>query len=165
MTSIIKVDQIQNAAGVGGLTIDSNGYVKRPLLPRWKARTGPVTTAGYYGDTYIGSRVMHDPTSNYNASTRKFTIPVSGTYAVFGHALHYSNLNGALYFYVNDIDAIDGSAGTYAEGATIGNSTQALTTYLDLNAGDTVAFYAAGANAWYSNGNDYYTFWGGYLIG
>jgi hypothetical protein len=36
MTSIIKVDQIQNAAGTTGLTIDSDGVVSKSVVPAWR---------------------------------------------------------------------------------------------------------------------------------
>jgi hypothetical protein len=36
MSSILKVDQIQNAAGTAGLTIDSNGVVSKSVVPAWR---------------------------------------------------------------------------------------------------------------------------------
>lgn len=36
MTSIIKVDQIQNAAGTAGLTIDSDGVISKSVVPAWR---------------------------------------------------------------------------------------------------------------------------------
>ena len=166
MTSIIKVDQIQNAAGVGGLTIDSNGYVKRPLLPRWKARSGPVTTAGYFGNAYIGSRVESDPTGNYSTANLNFTCPVAGTYAVFGQALNYNNVTSEIRLYVNGSSTAILNGYTYTEGNTVGNTTINFMTYVeDVNVGDTLAIFCSGTNAWYSNGDDGYNFWGGYFIG
>ena len=50
-------------------------------------------------------------------------------------------------------------------GANVGNTTVSWSTYRDLSAGDEIDVYAAGSGAWYSNGADNYTYWGGYLIG
>lgn len=166
MVSIIKVDQIQNSSGTSGLSIDSNGYVKRPSLPRWKARSGPTTTAGYYGDAYIGCRVEDDPTGNYSTANLNFTCPVAGTYAVFGQALNYANVTSSIKLYVNGSSTQDLNGYTYTEGSTIGNTTINFMTYVDVsNVGDTLAIYCTGTNAWYSNGNDSYNFWGGFFIG
>ena len=40
MSSILKVDTIQNTGGTTGLTIDSSGAILRPVLPYGQASKG-----------------------------------------------------------------------------------------------------------------------------
>ncbi len=165
MSSVIKVDAIQNQSGTSAMTVNSNGSVIRSVIPRWKARTGPSTSAGSYGNDTIGAREVHDPLNNYDPSTRKYTVPVTGCYAIFMQALLYSNITGSLYLRVNGTNAQTDAGYTYSEGLNVGNTTISWSTYIDLSAGDEIDVYASGAGAWYSNGSDNYTYWGGYLIG
>ena len=79
MTSIIKVDQIQNAAGVGGLTIDSNGIIstaQRPSFHVYYEASGVVGVGG----TIVFTGVRDNTGSHYNTSTGKFVAPVAGLY-------------------------------------------------------------------------------------
>jgi len=159
------VNTIKADANTTAMTIDSSGRVFRSVIPRWKARTGPSTSAGSYGNDTIGCREVHDPLNNYDPSTRKYTVPVTGCYAIFFQALLYYNVTGSLYLRVNGSSDQVNSGYTYSEGANVGNTTVSWSTYRDLTAGDELDVYAAGSNAWYSNGSDNYTYWGGYLIG
>jgi len=79
MTSIIKVDQIQNAAGVGGLTIDSDGYALTPNRPSFSVYYDSSTTEGI-GGTVVFTGVYHNTGNHYSTSTGKFTAPVAGLY-------------------------------------------------------------------------------------
>ena len=166
ITTTAQIGTIKDAGGnQTAMTIDSSGRVLRSVIPRWKARSGPSTSAGSYGNDTIGAREVHDPLNNYDPSTRKYTVPVTGCYAIFWQALLYSNVTGSLYLRVNgNVDQIN-SGYTYSEGSTVGNTTVSWSTYRDLSAGDEIDVYATGAGAWYSNGSDSYTYWGGYLIG
>jgi len=165
MSSTLRVNELQNLNGTTGMTIDTSGHVSRSVIPRWKARNGPVLTAGYFGNTTIGSRVVHDPFNNYDTSTRKYTVPVTGVYLIFYQALIYASTTGSLFIRINGANNTSNSGYTYTEGANVGNTTVGRTTYQDLTAGDEIDIYATGANAWYSNGDDMYNWWGGYLIG
>ena len=169
MASILKVNTIQDATNsTTAMTIDSSGRVSRSVIPRWKARTGPSTSAGYFGGTdtsTIGAREVSDPLGNYDASTRKYTVPITGSYFIFAQALHYSSTTGSIQLRING-SAVSSTFGyTYSEGSTIGNTTIKLSGYADLTVNDAIDIQCTGTNAWYSNGDDSYTFWGGYFIG
>ena len=45
MTSIIKVDQIQNASGTNAVSINSAGVVTRPSIPAFHVRSPAGTIA------------------------------------------------------------------------------------------------------------------------
>jgi hypothetical protein len=85
MSSIIKVDTIQNAAGTTGLTIDSNGVITNPAKPMFKAK-GPdnvalsnnVLTKLQFNSTEIDVGNYFD-TSNY-----RYVPQVAGKYFIYG---------------------------------------------------------------------------------
>ena len=168
MASILKVNTIQDATNsTTAMTIDSSGRVTRSVIPRWKARTGPSTSAGYFGGTdtsTIGAREVSDPLSNYDASTRKYTVPITGSYFIFAQALHYSSTNGSIRLRVNGSQVQNLVGYTYSEGS-VGSGTVKWSSYADLTVNDAIDIQCTGTNAWYSNGDDSYTFWGGYFIG
>ena len=89
MTSILKVDTIQNTGGTTGLTIDSSGRVTRPVIPAWRlclSALQNITTAGG-----SGTDVAFDDSSAGNfgflqggctLSSGVITVPVTGLYQV-----------------------------------------------------------------------------------
>ncbi len=85
MTSILKVDNIQNASGTSAMTIDSSGRVLMPQLPcasvglttaNTKDTTNPYTSTG----TIIFDDVFLNQGSVYDTSNGRFTAPVAGVY-------------------------------------------------------------------------------------
>ena len=87
MSSILKVDEIQNTGGTSALTIQSSGAVKKPNLPY------------LYADLYNGSSAGYDAHANQtpvqfrrvisssggitlNTSTYTFTVPLIGIYQI-----------------------------------------------------------------------------------
>jgi hypothetical protein len=101
MTSIIKVDQIQNAAGVGGLTIDSNGIVNLSntvmfdiytLQSNFGTDGGVITdwgkpTSAIYAASGVGDLM--------SISSGVFTFPKTGVYKIsyFGTVVNNSGDN------------------------------------------------------------------------
>jgi len=88
MTSIIKVNNIQNSSGTAAMTISGTGVVKQPQIPCCQVRlttanaqdtSNPYTTTGE--DIKLDGIVLNQG-SCYSASTGRFTIPVAGIYAV-----------------------------------------------------------------------------------
>ena len=88
MTSVIKVDQIQNAAGVGGLTIDGNGDVEfsgpNTVTPVDSGWIIPTLNSGFtsYVDPYgpiqyrkIGNVVNIQGLTNQASVAAVFTLP------------------------------------------------------------------------------------------
>lgn len=87
MSSILKVDTIQNTGGTTGLTIDNSGRVNTPALPR--ICVGHTTNAQIsysVGDNYVtSSNVVNIITPvgiTFDGSNGRFTLPVTGDYYV-----------------------------------------------------------------------------------
>jgi hypothetical protein len=91
MTSVLKVDNIQNSSGTDALSIDSNGVVTKSVVPAW--RLG-VTETSYTAtgkqdlpiDTSTSSDINSDNstfmTGGVTASGAEITVPVTGFYQV-----------------------------------------------------------------------------------
>ena len=86
MTSIIKVDNIQNAAGQAAITIDSNGFVA-PKVPCLSVAL-TSNTGGYSSNNYhlvpfsTNGAVDIDNTSAWNSANEKWTPQTAGYYSV-----------------------------------------------------------------------------------
>jgi hypothetical protein len=81
MSSILKVDTIQNTGGTTGLTIDSNGRlgVSNPII--FYGRKNDVSSYTTVG-TIVWNVSMVDTASAYNTSTGLFTCPKAGHYEI-----------------------------------------------------------------------------------
>ena len=87
MSSILKVDEIQNTGGTTWLTIDSSGRVLKPVIPAWRlslTANQNITTAGG-----SGTDILWDDTTSANfnflvggctLSSGVITVPVDGLY-------------------------------------------------------------------------------------
>ena len=77
MSSILKVDAIQNTAGTSALTIDSSGRVLQPARPCFTA----TLTSGDISSTndLVFNNEVFDIGGNYSTSTGKFTAPITLT--------------------------------------------------------------------------------------
>ena len=87
MSSILKVDTIQNTGGTTGLTIDSGGRVNAPALPRVCVGHSTNNNIAYsVGDNYVtSSTIVHKITPvgiTFDGSNGRFTLPVAGDYYV-----------------------------------------------------------------------------------
>ena len=76
MTSIIKVDQIQNAAGVGGFSVEANPSVFRAY------QSTSQTFANSSNDTINFQTKDFDPNNWFDTSTNRFTPTLAGYYQV-----------------------------------------------------------------------------------
>jgi len=86
MSSIIKVDTIQNAAGTTGLTIDSNGVVSKGVVPSWRVSRSTTQTVSsatvveVTWDTYSDGNGYLD--GGCTLSSGIITVPVAGLYLI-----------------------------------------------------------------------------------
>ena len=82
MSSILKVDTIQNTGGTTGLTIDSSGRVLKPVLPYGQFSgpssdtTGPGNVIDISGNLITGGGMVADTTNN------RMIVPIAGLYVV-----------------------------------------------------------------------------------
>ena len=81
MSSILKVDTIQNTGGTTGLTIDSSGRALRPVIPFGQASLGnsPVAATAKIGLEYnivSGGGLTVDQTND------RMIVPVAGLYQI-----------------------------------------------------------------------------------
>ena len=164
MTSIIKVDTLQNTAGDTALTIDNGGRVLQPTKPAFKAyATGGWQSVASSGIWYTLPFNIedHDIGGHYNTSTYTFTCPSTGAYFFGGHHQHDANAVAEARILVNGTYTI-----SYTNNRTQGDSAQVNTTGY-MTAGDTVVYQAkfgnVNADDWYASVGQSYFF--GYLIG
>tara|TARA_B100001287_G_scaffold273173_1_gene276134 strand:+ start:600 stop:1121 length:522 start_codon:yes stop_codon:yes gene_type:complete len=80
MSSILKVDTIQNTGGTTGLTIDSSGRMLTPARPAFSAHLTNATNITSSNNTIVFNSVVHNQGSHYNSSNGIFTAPVTGLY-------------------------------------------------------------------------------------
>ena len=102
MTSIVKVDNIQNSSGTAALSIDSSGRITTPARPAFKAIRSSAsnqTTADAYV-VYPWDTASINIGGHYNTSTYAFTTPVAGLYQ-FSYILRLENANGGSFAIAN----------------------------------------------------------------
>lgn len=141
MTSIIKVDQIQNAAGVGGLSIDSNGVVTKSVIPAWRVGLLSAYSPNASGTELTvpwdnGSTENNFLSGGITLSSGLITVPVSGIYQINANT-RYDNIGSG--YIISRIVINNNSAGnreTYViDGSPDGS-------YLTLNVNDTYSLSA-----------------------
>ena len=122
MSSILKVDQIQNSSGQSAITIDTSGNLSTSnnLSVGRMALTSPIafqanktSMDAASGGTNINPVSFQTTNLNltgglsggFSTSTYKFTAPVAGLYqfnwAIMAH--RYSASYAGVYFYKNDV--------------------------------------------------------------
>ena len=88
MTSILKVDNIQNASGTSALSIDSSGRVTQPQIPCCFVQlttSNAQDTSNPYTTTNTDIRfdkIITNQGNCYSESTGRITVPVAGIYEV-----------------------------------------------------------------------------------
>ena len=102
MSSVLKVDTIQNSSGTTGLTIDSSGRMNLPNQIVFSAHTvspsnGTVTNT--YNTNLLFSNVSLNDGNHFNNSTGYFTCPVAGNYEVFYNG-NYNDTNDWIGLYL-----------------------------------------------------------------
>ena len=105
MTSVLKVDNIQNSSGTAAISIDSSGRVTQPKLPHVAVDFGESDntfisyTAGNklpFDNVYEGDSSLWD-TTNY-----EFTASIGGVYMISIGLLNNSAATIDIDVYVND---------------------------------------------------------------
>ena len=82
MSSILKVDTIQNTGGTSGLTIDSNGFVlpKAVAFSAYMSGTQSISASTWTKVTF--NTEEYDTASQYDHSNSKFQPTIAGYYQI-----------------------------------------------------------------------------------
>ena len=147
MTSVLKVDNIQNSSGTSAISIDSSGRVTTPARPYASAAWDGTSIAsdgkftGYEtSDHNLQSglvKIIYENDGNMlNTSTGIITVPVTGVYLIVGHYVNNNSTTarriGHLYVNGTFYGEWQESYGQYDD--------QSAVKMLKLTANDTVQF-------------------------
>ena len=159
MTSIIKVDTIQNSSGTSALSIDSSGRVSRSNIPYFKATASGSINYDNNGDLVIYGNEVVDNASMYNPSTGVVTIPADGLYNLSFDYYGVVATPARCVIHINDVFERYAHR-AYSDSTEFGHgSTSAV---LSLSAGDEVKLIVETPRV---HINAYYNWFTGYLIG
>ena len=173
MSSILKVDTIQNTGGTTGLTIDSGGRVLSPARPAFKAYIG---SSGWVDLTHgQTSRIpfnaeKYDVGGCFDTSTSTFTAPVAGYYFFYLNGYTHDSAGVKvleLYTVGNDPASGGETMALQQDDGQLGTMQVSTTHY--FNAGEKCAGYLYQTNdvstSIYSNNSPSYAQFTGFLIG
>ena len=169
MSSVLKVDAIQNTAGTSAMTIDSSGRVLKPVIPSFM-----VSAAGTWVAMSTGDKVPFDTDSgnqlfnngnHFNTSSNAFVAPVAGLYS-FSVLLYTANSDtvNAWAPYLNGVIVkLIGSGGLYIQQgeSTALDNTTGFTFLLNLSVNDTLDIRAITASDVYNSASMFC----GHLVG
>jgi len=105
MTSVLKVDSIQNSSGTSALSIDSSGSVTFPSTTTPYVRVSMGGSGAYTsvtsGSAFPFDTVEEGDSSLWNTTTYKFTCPSDGLYHCDFNSLINNTDNITIDFYKN----------------------------------------------------------------
>jgi len=165
MSSILKVDTIQNTGGTTGLTIDSSGRVLNPNVIAWFVNKTSSQTASGADELVTWNTVTLNQGSGFQTSggnANKFVAPVHGIYFSGGTFLTPSDTN------TNDIMVKHNSTTVIRtrNSQSSGHKSYNFTWVGEMDAGDTLSLaIQQSGKILYGDSSVYWTSWHGYLIG
>ena len=161
MSSILKVDTIQNTGGTTGLTIDSGGRVLAPQVPAFSAYrdAGDVGT----NTVYIFNGVHFNNGGHYSTSTGRFTAPCNGIYQISTMLMCRDNAAYNNKYYEITIDGSSYKRIYSANGGSGTHHTWNHTSLFNLTAGQYVDVRTVSVEL-YGQDSKYSTFCG-HLVG
>jgi len=102
MSSILKVDTIQNTGGTTGLTIDNSGRMKLPnqiVFSAHNVSSSNGTVTSTYNTNLLFNTIVSNDGNHFNNSTGYFTCPVAGNYECYMN-VNYVNSNSWMGLYL-----------------------------------------------------------------
>jgi hypothetical protein len=164
MTSIIKVDQIQNTSGTAGMTIDSNGHVLLPKVPAFNVRKTISQTAAAANEVVVWGEELLDQGGNF--ASNQFTCPVDGVYFFSVQWLSPNDsIQHDVYLRKNQSSNLADHLSLSRNAASAGYETTTINHVGNFASGDTVDVIIAGIGSGiYGDGSTWSTFMG-YMIG
>ena len=167
MSSILKVDTIQNTGGTTGLTIDSGGRVNAPALPRVCVGHSTNNNLAYsVGDQYVTTSTIVNRITpvgiTFDGSNGRFTLPVAGDYYDSFYNMAYGG-SGAVEWSVN----LDGTIKFRAYRSMQGNYWQPLSCsgIISATAGQYINIQNNGAGATHEGHGGEYSGFSIHLLG
>jgi hypothetical protein len=169
MSSILKVDEIQNTGGTSALTIDSSGRVFRGVIPAFMVSYNATWVQLSANDVIpfnvdnVGKFFNHG--GHFNTSNYAFTAPVTGLYSfLFNAYTAQSDTFNSFAPYLNGSIVNDGTTyGLYVQSGedAAADHTVSYTFLLNLSANDVIKMHATSGSDIYGHQSHF----GGYLIG
>jgi hypothetical protein len=159
MSSILKVDTIQNTGGTTGLTIDSSGAILKPVIPYGQAsKAGSAQTATAKitldGNVISGGGLTVDTTND------RMIVPIAGLYAIgFTQLTDSTSTNTEVHMRKNGTQISGTSSQT---NASDDYATLSMKFLIELAANDYIEWWCAGGAVHNNiNYNNHYV----YLLG
>ena len=159
MSSILKVDTIQNSSGTTGLTIDNSGAILKPVIPYGQAsKSGSAQTAT--AKITLDGNVISSGGLTVDTTNDRMIVPIAGLYAIgFTQLTDSTSTNTEVHMRKNGNQISGSSSQTHA-----GNSYATLSQHMviELSANDYIEWWvASGAIHNNSQYNNHYV----YLLG
>jgi len=164
MSSILKVDTIQNTGGTTGLTIDSSGRPLTPARPAFKAYSSLTGWQSFGGTSFVKmpfNSVQHNIGTHYDTSNYKFVVPCNGVYYFYAQFYHDGNTHGQMIIKENG-----STEHAFSDNSNQGDTVHTTVT-LELTVNDYIETFGKISNSdttdWYAYPS--YSYFCGYLIG
>ena len=103
MSSVLKVDTIQNTGGTNGLTIDSSGRIAMPnqiVFSAHNVSSSNGTVNNTYDTNFLFSTIVSNDGNYFNNSTGYFTCPLAGNYECYMN-VNWNSHNNWTGIYIN----------------------------------------------------------------
>lgn len=147
---------VQNSASSDLLTVNKDGYVFRPQQPLISGRMGTLgTTTGQLipFDEFFVQRGI-----SYNASTKRFTVPVSGTYRITLDAFKNTSSAAIRIYLVKNADSTANGQFGHIYSSASGYEVGSMNVVHNLAANDYVAFIMAEGALYNASSDRFNTF-------
>ena len=159
MSSVLKVDAIQNTSGTTGLTIDNSGAILRPVLPYGQASKGGSAQSATSKIT-IRNNVISGGGLTVDTTNDRMIVPIAGLYAIgFTSLTDSTNTNTEVHMRKNGTQIAGTSSQTQSAASY---ATLSMHFIIELAANDYIEWWVAGGAVHNNvNYNNHYV----YLLG
>ena len=168
MTSILKVDTIQNTSGTTGLTIDSSGRVLNPNTVAWSAYKDAIQTASAANERVTWATTTLNKGNGFSfsgATANAFVAPVAGVYSTSCQWLT-TNTTSQTDIHLTKNGTIINRSRNSKDAAAAQHQTTTMTVTVELAVNDYLEItISASGTPIYGDSNLYWTTWHGHLIG
>lgn len=165
MTSVIKVDNIQNSSGTAALSIDSSGRILTPARPAFFAylpSQQALNSASEIDITQYLTSIDFNIGGHYSAANG-FEAPIDGIYhfqfGFYTYSVNYSELfvykNGTKFQRLSNANVTTATNPFAAQSSTL----------MQLSSGDAIKVYHSAVTANLFGSGNRVTFFSGFLVG